>query len=435
MAYSRAVPWLFLAVSLWGAWFTWNGYRPWRRHRHLSVLSFFAGWLTTELALHHLAWQAIATAVFVWLGALDGLAGRVGLAITLASWGGLAGLLREAWRAGAVVERALEEGLGADYRAHLPAALAVRSGGALDWRQVLLPFPIRRPGVVRVRDIRYGRERGVDLFLDVWRPERPVEAAPVLLQIHGGGWVVGSKNEQGLPLMQLLASKGWVCVSVDYRLSPHATFPDHLIDVKRAIAWIREHIAEYGGDPRTLAVTGGSAGGHLCSLVALTAGDPEYQPGFEEVDTSVVGCVSFYGVYDFKDRHGVYPHDGLRRILERHIMKAAPEEAPEAYDRASPIARITPDAPPFFVLHGTRDTLVPVEAARRFVAAFRERARAPIVYAELPGAQHAFEIFPSVRTSLVLHGVERFLAWAVARAGERGGASRGGDAQAVAGTA
>ncbi len=435
MGYSRAIPWVFLAVSLWGAWFTWNAYRPWRRHRHLSALSFFAGWLTTELALHHLAWQAVATAVFLWLGALEGLAGRIGLAITLVSWAGLAGLLWEAWRAGEVVERALAEGLGPEYRARLAVAPAAAPRARIDWRQVLLPFPIRRSGVVRVRDVRYGRERGVDLYLDVWHAEAPAQGAPVLLQIHGGGWMVGSKNEQGLPLMQLLASKGWVCVSVDYRLSPHATFPEHLIDVKRAIAWIREHIAEYGGDPATLAVTGGSAGGHLCSLVALTPGDPEYQPGFEEVDTSVVACVSFYGVYDFKDRHGVYPHDGLRQIIERHIMKASPEEAPEAYDRASPIVRISAEAPPFFVLHGTRDTLVPVEAARRFVEAFRERARSPIVYAELPGAQHAFEIFPSIRTSLVLHGVERFLAWAVARAAERSGAGGGAERRAVAETA
>ena len=97
----------------------------------------------------------------------------------------------------------------------------------------------------------------------------------MLFQIHGGGWVIGSKNEQALPLMYHLARAGWVCVSVDYRLSPQATFPDHLVDCKRALAWVREHVAEYGGDPDFVVVTGGSAGGHLAALVALTPNDAE----------------------------------------------------------------------------------------------------------------------------------------------------------------
>jgi acetyl esterase/lipase len=211
--------------------------------------------------------------------------------------------------------------------------------------------------------------------------------------------------------MHHLAARGWVCVSADYRLSPRATFPDHLIDVKQAIAWIRAQGAEYGADPNFLVVTGGSAGGHLAALTALTANEPEYQPGFAEVDTAVDACVAFYGVYDFTDRHGIWPDEGLRRLLERRVFKARFASARDAFDRASPLSRLHPDAPPFFVLHGTHDTLVPVEEARRFCAAFRQAARAPLVYAEIPGAQHAFEIFPSVRCALVIGGVERFLAW------------------------
>src|SRR5262249_54129606 len=151
--------------------------------------------------------------------------------------------------------------------------------------------------------------------LDVYRHRDGRTRCPVLMQIHGGAWIVGSKNEQGLPLMLQLASRGWVCVSVDYRLSPRATFPDPLLDLKQALRWIREHIAEYGGDPEFVVVTGGSAGGHLCSLVALTANEPEYQPGFEQVDTSVKACVAFYGVYDFTDRFGHYRNPGLARLL------------------------------------------------------------------------------------------------------------------------
>ena len=109
----------------------------------------------------------------------------------------------------------------------------------------------------------------------------------MLLQIHGGAWVIGNKRQQALPLMHHLAAHGWVCVAANYRLSPRATFPDHLIDVKLALGWIHEHIDSYGGDPEFVAITGGSAGGHLASLAALTANHPEYQPGFEPAETSV----------------------------------------------------------------------------------------------------------------------------------------------------
>jgi acetyl esterase/lipase len=119
-----------------------------------------------------------------------------------------------------------------------------------------------------------------------------------MVYIHGGAWIIGEKREQGKPMMYELVARGWVCVAINYRLSPKATWPDHIVDAKRAVAWVKEHIAEYGGDPSFVAVSGGSAGGHLCALLALSAGDPTFQPGFEEADTSVEACVPFYGVMD-----------------------------------------------------------------------------------------------------------------------------------------
>jgi acetyl esterase/lipase len=233
--------------------------------------------------------------------------------------------------------------------------------------------------------------------------------APVLLQIHGGGWVIGRKDQQGLPLMRALARRGWVCVAPNYRLSPAATFPDHLIDVKRALAWIREHGAEYGADPDVVAVTGGSAGGHLAALVALTPNDPALQPGFEDVDTAVAACVPFYGVYDFLDRHGVRGSQAMTPFLRRVVMKCSPEEERARWDAASPIACVTADVPPFFVLHGTHDSLAWVEDARHFVATLRTASAKPVCYAELPGAQHAFDVFHSRRSAYAVEAVCRFL--------------------------
>lgn len=403
------MPWLFLLVSLVGAVFTYNAVRPTYAGAHRATVSFFAGWITSELALHHIVWQGIATALFIWAGALATWPGALALAITLVSWGVLGFVWGEGRHGGPVVERALRTAFGDDYASHLADDLAAKLADDVGWRQIVLPFPIRRPTVERIRNIRFARAAGLNLDLDVHRPRNGATDCPVLMQIHGGAWVLGTKDEQGLPLMMHMAERGWVCFSVNYRLSPHATFPDHLIDLKRALAWIREHGREYGADPDFVVVTGGSAGGHLAALMALTANDPEYQSGFEDANTSVDACVSFYGVYDFADREQLSHNPGRKELLEKQVMKASVEEAPEAYDKASPITRLRSSAPPFLVIHGDRDTLVPVEEARRFVMEFRRLAHDRIAYAEIPGAQHAFEIFPSLRSNQVVQAVARFL--------------------------
>src|SRR5689334_1987081 len=127
------VSWLFLVASVWGAIFTYNGFRPVESPSRRAAISFFAGWLTTELALHHLAWQALATAVFVWLGALDAWPGRVGLVITLVSWAGLIRLITSARSAEAVVEDALVATLGPEYRSTIPPAIVEKFAPRVDW--------------------------------------------------------------------------------------------------------------------------------------------------------------------------------------------------------------------------------------------------------------------------------------------------------------
>jgi acetyl esterase/lipase len=407
--------WVYLLLSLFGALLTYNCFRPTYAPGRAAVFSFFAGWLTSELALHWIFLQMLVTLLFAWDGAFQRLPGRLGLWISVGSWAGLAFCYWRGAAAEGAVERALSEGLGADYRSKIPADIAQKVRDEVDWDAILRPFPIRDAEVERTRNIQYWRMRGVNLTLDVYRHRSHPTNCPVLLEIHGGGWVVGSKNDQGLPMMLRMAKLGWVCVSANYRLSPHATFPEHLIDLKKALQWVREHIAEYGGNPDYVVVAGQSAGGHLASLMALTANDPEYQPGFESVDTSVRACMSFYGVYDFLDSFGYWKNTELTGILERMIMKASPAEDRQAYEKASPLRRIHPGAPPFCIVHGDFDTLVPVEEARHFARDLRSQSRAPVVYAEIPGAQHAFDIFPSLRGELVLAGVERFFSWVYCR--------------------
>jgi acetyl esterase/lipase len=207
-----------------------------------------------------------------------------------------------------------------------------------------------------------------------------------------------------------------VSVAANYRLSPRVAFPEHLLDCKLALRWVREHIAEYGGDPDFVVVTGGSAGGHLAALLALTPNDPEFQPGFEDVDTSVTACVPFYGVYDLVEEFDPRDRAGARgervgQWFARRIAGATVEEDRDRFVQSSPISHVGPHAPSFFVIHGKSDNLVPVEQARRFVAALRAVSRKPVLYAEIPGASHAFEVFHSLRSENVVNGVDRFLAW------------------------
>ncbi|HZJ25474.1 MAG TPA: alpha/beta hydrolase [Acidimicrobiia bacterium] len=409
--------WLFLAVSLIGLWFTANALWPARRIQLVGP-SFFAAWLTGELAGFHLAWQVVATVMFIALGALSGAAGFVGLAVTALSWFGLVWIIVVASRSSHTLERALRDALGADYRDRIAPGRLAHLGPKGPWRKLFFPFWLREPGVERIRNLRYAEGARERHLLDVYRPRAGADRAPVLLQIHGGGWVIGDKSQQGLPLMNELAAAGWVCVANNYRLSPKATFPDHLVDCKRALAWIREHIAYYGGDPDFVVVTGGSAGGHLAALMGLTPNDPEYQPGFESVDTSVAACIPFYGVYDlvdtFQDPDGT-PTD-MR--LATWLMGASIADDQARFERASPVYRVHAEAPPFFVIHGDHDNLVPVDQARAFVKALRDTSRHPVAYAEIAGGSHAFDVFHSVRADNTVNAAHRFAAWAYAVSSE-----------------
>lgn len=391
------VAWLFLGVSLVGAIFTLNAFVPVRKIPVLFVPSFFGSWLTAELAIHHIVWQSIVALVFVQLGALSIWPGMVGMGITIASWLGLLLLFRDGARAGDAFDTALRGFDMPDDAKPLP------------FTQLVLPFRLRRKGVRLLRNIVYREVAGRRLRLDVVMPREPGVGRPAIMQIHGGAWIVGDKREQGWPLMGHLAANGWVCFNVNYRLSPGATFPEHLIDLKYALKWIRDHADEYGIDPGFVAVTGGSAGGHLTAMMGLTANDPEYQPGFEEADTRVQAAIPIYGVYDFTNRLGTMDAMFRERFLEPVIMKRFFDREREAFRRASPMDRVHRDAPPFLVIHGDRDTLAPVRDAQRFVEMLEEVSTAPVRYVELEGAQHAFDIFPSPRTARLLDGALRFL--------------------------
>jgi acetyl esterase/lipase len=405
--------WAFLGVTVFGAVFVLNAFRPLGR-TYLAVPSFFAGWYTGELPVWHIVWQVGATLGFAFTGALGYWPGWIGLGVAVCSWVGLGVLAWSAHEARHVFVRAEEEfPLPPAQDAVLPV-----DGSDTMWHFPRIAYPLARPvrSASVLRNLDYGGDGRYRHRLDVIRRrEDPPARAPVLLHVHGGAWVLGDKREQGFPLMYELARRGWVCVTINYRLSPRATWPDQIVDCKRAVSWVRGHIEEYGGDPGFVAVTGGSAGGHLSALLALSAGDPAFQPGFELDDSSVAACVPMYGVYDMTcgrgepNRQRNRYDDGLLRLLERHVFKERIDDHLETFVEASPLYRVRRDAPPFFVIHGANDTLVPVSTAREFVGRLRSVSSSPVVYAEMPLTQHAFDVLPSVRSSHAVAAIVRFL--------------------------
>ena len=345
----------------------------------------------------------VVLAVLLLLGAAAGTIGVIAVAVIVLL---VLAEIRHAWlahKSTARIEEALEGIEGPEDGPRMPRS-----------HLVIPPLAFVTRGVNRTRGVKFAEVDGTKLRLDIYRPadDDPHDdlIQPAVIQVHGGGWLAGSRFEQGIPLLNHMAAIGWVGFNVDYRLSPQATFPDHVVDVKRAIAWVRENAEDLGIDPEMICLTGGSAGGHLTALAALTADDPDLQPGFEDADTSVAAAVAVYGVFDLTDSETIYYPELREWVLERNVFKIRFADDPERFRAASPTHRVHPGAPPFLVIHGERDTLVPVADARRFVAELRAISDSPALYAELAGAEHAFDIVPSVRTARVVETIERFLA-------------------------
>lgn len=381
-----------------------------------NVAWFACAWFGSEFA----PWLVAGAVTVIVAAGYDGDAlqsepGRLAVLLLIASTLGLlavAGRMRHSPRR---LEAALREGLGPSYAAELPAQRLAAAGQDIPLRRYLNPVPRRSRAVELTADVPYpgGHARNV---LDVYRPARGCRDAPVLLQIHGGDWTAGHKRQQALPLIHHMASLGWIVVAANYRLGPGARFPAPLIDCKSAMAWIRGHIAALGGDPSFVAVTGGGAGAHLASLLALAFDRPEWQPGFEQVDTRPAACVSLHGVYDLADRKRRYfDHRSRLAWLGANVMPHPLGSEDATWDTASPATIVRADAPPFFILHGTHDSLAHVDEARDFARSLQGISQNPVAYAELPGAQHGWDVLCSPRALHTVRAVTQFLEWCAAR--------------------
>ncbi|MGP2440390.1 alpha/beta fold hydrolase [Streptomyces sp. JW3] len=242
-----------------------------------------------------------------------------------------------------------------------------------------LPHPARpADGVTLLRGAVYAvRDGSRPLTADVWRPADAAGPLPVVVFVHGGAWHTGLRDDLGPRFRDWtpgpfarLAQAGFAVVCPDYRLSGEAPHPAQQDDLAAVLAWLRTRAADLGVDPARTVLWGESAGGHLAALTALT------QPA-----GTVAGCVTWYAPTDLpglaEDRpEGTYDaHDPAS--FEALLLGGAPADRPGAARAASPVTHAGPGAPPFLLLHGTDDSLVPARQSVRLAEALRAAGHHP----------------------------------------------------------
>jgi acetyl esterase/lipase len=393
---------ILLFVAFFALFMTWNALRKPHVHRHpLRRPPWMFVLLTAEIVPFHLAVLAALVALASVTGGLDSAQGRIAVFLLAPTLVMYVVIFARALEARATMRRIVAT-VGID-----PVRPRLRL------KEMLAGWPFSVPDdIERIEDIVYAP----GVALDVYRTRSHSGTAPALLQIHGGSWSGGNRRQQARPLMHELTRRGWICVAVSYPLVPEADFPEQLIALKQALGWMRTHGRDLGIDPDRIAVSGGSAGAHLAALVALTANKPEYQPGFAGVDTSVQAAVPMYGIFDLLNRQRT--RDDFD-VIPTALMKSQPEDAEERYRAASPLDQVHADAPPFLVIHGAGDSLVAPAESALFVRALRAVSQQPVLHAEIPGATHAFDAIPSLRTQFVVDGIAAFLEAAMAGTLER----------------
>jgi acetyl esterase/lipase len=248
------------------------------------------------------------------------------------------------------------------------------------------PLPPARPGAGGTRSllgVPYAAIPGIrPLELDLHLPPEGDTAPPVAVFLHGGGWRVGGRSSvgpayegQSPTAFERVARAGIAVASVDYRLSGEATWPAQLHDAKAAVRWLRARAGELGIDPDRIAAWGESSGGHLAELLGLTGGDADLEGdvGVTGVSSAVAAVVAWYAPSDVAavaTDLGADPDDpGTREAL---MLGAPAPTVPERAAQASPISHVSPDAPPFLLLHGAADSLIPCVQSERLYGALLE---------------------------------------------------------------
>lgn len=354
----------------------------------LRVLAGFVGMAMTLLTPQFLALAAVVSAICWRLGAFESTAGQVGAALHLASALALVALQ---WRMNRALPVLDGHEVGDDEwpfpdspteRAFVPTL-----GPSLFLRtQILSTARVERAVEFR----RVGRRR---LVLDVYRPPQGFEPKPAIVYVHGGGWASGSRRQSRFMCAEL-ASRGFPVFAISYRFAPFAGLKEIISDCKAGLAWVRLRQGDYGADERTL-VMGGSAGGHLAAMLALTPNERRFQPGFEDADTSVNGGVILYGVTELSSVHTTHK-DPLFAWFLRMVVRSSFARQPELWRELEPVSWASESAPAMLFVHGLADGVVPLAHSKLLLSKLKEAGAREASLLEVPLGHHAFEVMPTI---------------------------------------
>jgi acetyl esterase/lipase len=364
---------VLLFGGLVGSISSWNAARPLIDSTRWYSPSWLPGMVVTELAPFWLIVHAVVVSIGLLLGGWANLGGRIGVALI-----GLSMLLLS-WIIGRTM-RSVRRLRG------LVSGPIHRSSGLA--RLIGIPV-VTPPGVSEI----HGIEWGPGLTLDLIRPDDERRDLPVTVYVHGGGWTGGDPQRQAREMYHALALDGWATLAIRYPFTPQVSVEEQVEAVRSAIRWARTRLADHGIDATHVVVAGGSAGGHLATMAALTP---------SSADERVAACVAMYAIFDMANRNRTRAPWGM---IRESVMMASVTEAPARYSALSPLDRIGDDSPPMLIVHGTRDTLVPFAEAEQFVEALRAAGR-PVDVVPVFGAQHAFDGVSS-RTSCTTAAVIR----------------------------
>ncbi|HYO84429.1 MAG TPA: alpha/beta hydrolase [Bryobacteraceae bacterium] len=259
-------------------------------------------------------------------------------------------------------------------------------------------------GAAEHRDLVFSKTPQKDLALDLYVPDG-VSKPPLVVWIHGGAWRTGSKAE---PPALFLITKGYAVASISYRLSQDAIFPAQIRDCKSAIGWLRAHADMYGYDASRVGVWGASAGGHLAALLGTSGGVAELEArnGSTPLSSRVHAVVDYFGPTDLPAMSkfpGKMDHDAPDSP-ESQLLGGPVQQKKDKAARANPITYVSRDDPPFLIVHGDADPLVPMNQSELLDAALRT-AGVPVTFRRLSGAGHGG---PQFETPEILDQITRF---------------------------